>query len=86
MTSTSMNTVDAKEQFTDLINRVAHSKDRIILTRRGKDVAAIIPIEDLNLILASQDKHDLHDAIDALKEIRNLGAVSLEQLKDKMDS
>ncbi len=78
-----LNTVEAKEQFPDLINRVAHNKERFILTRRGKDIAALIPIEDLNILLQSQDKHDLHEAINALKEARTLGTISLEQLKEE---
>ncbi|MEO8402010.1 MAG: type II toxin-antitoxin system Phd/YefM family antitoxin [Gammaproteobacteria bacterium] len=82
MTTSVLSTVEAKEQFTDLINRVAHSKERIVLTRRGKEIAAIIPMEDLNLILESQDKHDLREAIDALKEARSEGTITLDQLKD----
>lgn len=84
MTTIAVNTVDAKEQFVDLINRVAHNKERIVLTRRGKEVAAIIPIEDLTFLLESQDKQDLREAIDALKEVRSLGAVTLEQLKEDL--
>lgn len=83
MTTTVINTVDAKEQFTDLINRVAHNNERIILTRRGKEIAVIIPIEDLAVLQDSQDKHDLHDAIEALKEARNAGTTSLEKLKEE---
>lgn len=83
MTTTLINTVDAKEQFTDLVNRVVHSKERVILTRRGKEIAAIIPIEDLDVIAASQDKSDLRDAIEALKEARSLGTLTLEQLKQE---
>jgi prevent-host-death family protein len=82
MTITLMNTVEAKEQFADLINRVAHSKERIILTRRGKEIAAIVPVEDLTAIELSQDKHDLHAAIDSLKEARTTGTITLDQLKD----
>lgn len=85
MTTTSINTVDAKEQFTDLVNRVAHSKERIILTRRGKDIAVIVPLEDFKLLQESQDKHDLREAIDALKEARNIGTVSLDQLKEEIN-
>ena len=81
MTITRINTLEAKEQFNDLINRIAHSKERIVLTRRDKDVAAIISLEDLNLLDQIQDKHDLHAAIDSLKEARSTGAATLEQLK-----
>lgn len=84
MTTTLMNTLDAKDQFADLINRVIHSKERIILTRRGKEVAAIIPFEDLEILQNSQDKTDLHDAIDALKEVRNLSSMTIEQLKEEV--
>jgi prevent-host-death family protein len=84
MTITLMNTVEAKEQFTDIINRVAHSKERIILTRRGKEIAAIIPLEDLEILQHTQDKHDLHSAIDALKEARSSGTITLNQLEDEL--
>lgn len=86
MTTIAINTAHAKEQFIDLVNRVAHEKERIILTRRGKDIAAIIPIEDLKLLLISQDKHDLREAIDSLKEVRSVGAMTLEQLKEDLGS
>lgn len=86
MSVTVLNTLEAKEQFADLINRVAHSKDRVILTRRGKEIAAIIPIEDLALLQESQDSHDLKEAIDALKEARNVGTISLQALKEDVGS
>lgn len=85
MSSIVMSTIDAKEQFNDLINRVAHSKERIILTRRGKEIAALISMDDLALLQESQDRHDLREASEALKEARHLGTISLEQLKNEMD-
>ncbi len=78
--------MDAKEQFADLITRVSHHKERVILTRRGKEIAAIVPLEDLQLIEESEDKHDLREAIDALKEARNTGTITLEQLKEEVGS
>lgn len=84
MTTTIINTVDAKEQFTDLVNRVAHNKERVILTRRGKEIAVIVPLEDLTFLLESQDKHDLREAIESLKEARSTGTVSLEQFKEEV--
>lgn len=84
MPITIMNTVEAKEQFADLINRVVHSKERVILTRRGKEIAAIIPLEDLQLLQESQDRHDLREATEALKEARSIGTITLEQLKEEV--
>ena len=84
MTLFSINTVDAKEEFSELINRVSHHKERIILTRRGKEIAAIIPIDDFHLLQSSQNKHDLEEAVDALKEARHKGTTSLEELKEEI--
>lgn len=84
MAITVLNTVDAKEQFTDLINRVVHSKERVIITRRGQEIAAIIPLEDLILLQETQDRYDLREAIEALKEMRNVGTMTLDQLKEEI--
>lgn len=84
MTLLSVNTADAKEEFSELINRVNHHKERIILVRRGKEIAAIVPIEDLILLQESQDKADLHDAVESLKEARNLGTLSLDEFKSQV--
>lgn len=84
MTTTSITTADAKEEFSELVNRCAHNKERIILTRRGKDIAVLIPIEDLQLIEASQNKNDLEEAIEALKEARNQGTFTLDKLKEEI--
>ncbi len=84
MTITSINTADAKEEFSELINRVAHNKERIILTRRGKDIAAIVPLEDLHLLQKSQSKNDLEEAASALQEARNQGTITLEDLNEKI--
>jgi prevent-host-death family protein len=82
--TTTMSTIDAKEKFTDLVNHVAHSKERVILVRRGKELVALVPLEDLQLLEAAQDKHDLREAIDALKEAKNIGSVTLDQLKEDL--
>ena len=82
--TTSISTVDAREKFSELINRVSHNKERIVLTRRGKDVAAIVPLEDLLALQDSQNKLDLQEAVDALKEARNIGTVPLEILKKEI--
>lgn len=37
-------------KLSDLVNETAFGKKRIILSRRGKRIAAIVPIEDLELI------------------------------------
>jgi prevent-host-death family protein len=49
-----ISTVEARNNFSDIVNRAAYGKERVILTRRGKPIAAIIPAEDL-LVGSSDD-------------------------------
>jgi prevent-host-death family protein len=73
----------AREGFSDTINRVAFGKERVVLRRRGKDVAAVVPIDDLRLLEELEDRIDLVDARAALAETRKKGAKPLDAiLKD----
>lgn len=84
MKTSFVSSIDAKEEFAELISRVSHLKERIVITRRGKEVAAIVPLEDLHLLEASQDKSDLHEAVEALKEARLKGTVTLDEIKTEI--
>lgn len=38
---------EARAQFSDLVNRVGFGKERVILTRHGKPLVALVPAETL---------------------------------------
>jgi len=77
-------TAEAQDKFSEIINRVTHDKEQIILTRRGKDIAAIIPLEDLLLLQNIHNKHDLQEALEALKEAREKGSIDLDKIKTEV--
>jgi prevent-host-death family protein len=79
-----VNTVDARAQFSEIINRAAFGKERITLTRRGKEIVAVVPIEDMKLLEALEDKIDLEDARAALAEAKKKGSVSWEKIKKEL--
>lgn len=62
----------ARDEFGSVVNRVAYGKERIVLVRRNKPMAAIIPMEDLHLlerlIESEEDRIDLEEARKALAE------------------
>jgi prevent-host-death family protein len=61
----------ARDKFADLIERVFFAKERIVIVRRGKQAAALIPIEDLELLErfeAEEEEQDLEDIEEAKKE------------------
>ena len=73
-------TSKAREGFADTINRVAFGKGRVIVRRRGKDIAAVVPIEDLHLLEELEDRIDLADARAALAETKKKGAKPLDKV------
>ena len=58
----------ARERFADLVNEVAFGHQRVVLHRHGKDIVAIIPVEDLELLEALEDRADVAAAKRALAE------------------
>ena len=72
-----------REAFADAINRAAFGNERVLLRRRGRAVAAVIPIDDLRLLEALEDRVDLVDARAALAQADKKGAQSFDAiLKD----
>ena len=45
-----LNVVELRQSLADILNRAEYQGERIVIHRRGKDAAAIIPIEDLKLL------------------------------------
>ncbi len=73
--------VKARDEFSDLINRAAYGKERVVLTRRGKPLAAVVPLDDVELLERLEDRIDLDEARAALAEARDDGTVSWEEIK-----
>lgn len=59
MTRLAVNQVD--EEFSGALDRVAEKGERIILHRQGKNVAALIPVEDLALLEELEDRLSAED-------------------------
>jgi prevent-host-death family protein len=85
---TRLNVSKAREEFPEIVNRAAYGKERTIVSRRGKDLAAVIPMDDLRLLerLAREemDRIDIEDARAALKEAEEKGTISLEEARKRL--
>jgi prevent-host-death family protein len=75
---------EARTHLTDVVNEVAYRGERIILTRKGKHLAAIIPLEDLAALEAIEDQIDIEDAKKALRDIEKHGTVSWDKVKNEL--
>ena len=63
-----ISTADARKDFADIINQVSYGSEQVLLTRRGKEVAAIVSVEELRLLQKIEDYIDIEDAQKALSE------------------
>ncbi len=59
---------EARDQLGQLVNRVEYKDERIVLTRNGRAVAAIAPVDVLRAIEAAEDAADLEAARRATAE------------------
>ena len=46
MNEKSVNVVDAKKHFSELLGQVAYAGQRILITKRGKPMARLVPVEE----------------------------------------
>ena len=67
---TQMATTKARADFAEVVNRAAHKGERILLSRNGKSIAAIVPVEDVALLEELEEKADLAALRVALAETR----------------
>jgi len=59
-----------RKDFAETVNRVAYGRERVVVHRRGKDLAALIPVEDLALLEELEDRRDIREAEQALAEAK----------------
>lgn len=59
---------EARSDLAQLVERVRHRLERVCLTKHGRRVVAIVPIEDLELLEKLEDRLDLDAARAALDE------------------
>src|SRR3989338_10375251 len=61
------------ESLAKSLSRVASKRERVIVRRNGKNVAAIVPMEDLAALEELEDRRDLRAAKKALADAKKKG-------------
>jgi prevent-host-death family protein len=77
---TKISTSAARQRFSDIVNKAEFSGERTILHRRKRPVAAVVPIEDVELLERYEDELDARHAKKARKE----KTIPWEQLKKEL--
>ena len=78
---TRVSTTRARETLSDVINRVVYQGERILLERHGKDVVAMVSVQDLELLESLEDRMDLEEARERLKEP---GTIPWKEIKKRL--
>ena len=81
---TAVTVADARSDLAELLNRVAYGKERLVITRHGRELAALVPIEDLQLANRLRRFVARKDVARALAELDAGKAPSWEQLREEL--
>ena len=75
---------DAREDLAEVVNRVSYRDERIVLTRRGKRLVAVVPIADLELLERLENAADVEEIRTALSDPDNAEPIPWERLKAEL--
>lgn len=74
-------TAEARKNLSELLSRAAYGGERFVVTRHGKELVAIVPVEDLNLLDRLRGFLETRDFEAALKEIAEAGTVPWDEVR-----
>jgi len=69
---------ELRARLGDLVSRVSYKHDRVVITKHGKPVAALISASDMEKFEELEDWNDLQAAKAAERDIKKNGTVPLE--------
>jgi len=74
-----MTAVKVRDNFSEVVARAAYGKERIYITKNGKNLAALIPAEDMKLLEELEDRLDAADADRILDKTKPTDLVPFEE-------
>lgn len=75
----------ARDDIQSAVDRAANNKERVRVVCEGREIAAVIPLEDLELLEELEDRLDLLEALDAIAEAkREGGVIPWQEFKDQL--
>lgn len=75
---------EARQDFADVVNRVAYGNERVTVVRRGRDLVAIVPMSDVLLLEAIEDELDLAAAREALADADEAPRIQWTELRARL--
>jgi prevent-host-death family protein len=74
-------TAEARKNLSELLNRAAYGGERFVVTRHGKELVAIVPLEEASLLDRLRILLEARNFEAALKEIAEAGTVPWDEVR-----
>ena len=84
MTMTVLTVAAVRKDLADLIGKVQYRRERLIITKHDKPVAALAPVDDAALLEKIEDHLDLLEAMEAIEDYETNGGVGFERFKAEL--
>lgn len=78
-------TAEARKNLSELLNRAAYGGERFVVTRHGRELVAIVPLEDITLLDRVRGFLEVRDFHAALKELSAAGTVPWDEVRRDLD-
>src|SRR5262249_39357211 len=72
---------EVRDNFAEVMNLVTYAEQAAVITKNGKEKAALVPYRLLELFTRIEAVFDLEGAQKALDDFKSNGGVSLDKLK-----
>lgn len=76
---------EIRDNLADVINRTAYKEERVVIERRGKPLAALVTIDDMEMLEWIEDQFDIIDVMKALAEADEVGTVPWNDFKNSLE-
>lgn len=78
-------TADVRKNMAELVNRAAYGGERFVVTRHGKELVAIVPLEDVTLLDRLRSLVAKREYESALHEISKTGTIPWDEVRRMLD-
>jgi prevent-host-death family protein len=85
---TKVSSREARVKFSEIINRARYARERTVITSNGKEVAAVVAMDDLKLLEAILEeieyREDIEAAKTALADYEKHGGVPIDDVLQRL--
>jgi prevent-host-death family protein len=75
---------EARQNFKDVVDQVAYTRQPAIVTKHGEESVAVIPYDLLEVFVRIEAMLDVHKAHKGLRDFELNGGITIDELKKEL--